>query len=62
MSTGQPREDAKIAFDRERRRRALSRLASRMRFEADDVSHMLPFEEVVGRARRDEPRRRSASR
>ena len=29
MSTGQPREDAKIAFDRERRRRALSRLASR---------------------------------
>jgi hypothetical protein len=47
MSTGQPREDAKIAFDRERRRRALSRLASRMRFEADDVSHMLPFEEVV---------------
>jgi hypothetical protein len=48
MSTGLPREDAKIAFDRERRRRALSRLASRMRFEADDVSHMLPFEEVVG--------------
>jgi hypothetical protein len=47
MSTGQPREDAKIAFDRERRRRALSRLASRMRFEADDVSHILPFEEVV---------------
>lgn len=47
MSTGQPREDAKIAFDKERRRRALSRLASRMRFEADDVSHMLPFEEVV---------------
>jgi hypothetical protein len=47
MSTGLPREDAKIAFDRERRRRALSRLASRMRFEADDVSHMLPFEEVV---------------
>ena len=47
MSTGQPREDAKIAFDRERRRRVLSRLASRMRFEADDVSHMLPFEEVV---------------
>jgi hypothetical protein len=47
VSTGQPREDAKIAFDRERRRRALSRLAARMRFEADDVSHMLPFEEVV---------------
>ena len=47
MSTGQPREDAKIAFDKERRRRALARLGSRMRFEADDVSHMLPFEEVV---------------
>jgi hypothetical protein len=47
VSTGQPREDAKIAFDKERRRRALSRLAARMRFEADDVSHMLPFEEVV---------------
>jgi hypothetical protein len=47
MSTGQPREDAKIAFDRERRRRALSRFASRMRFEDDDVSDMLPFEEVV---------------
>ena len=42
-----PREDAKIAFDRERRRRVLARLASRMRFEPDDVSHMLPFDEVV---------------
>src|ERR1700750_1719748 len=47
MSTGMPREDAKIAFDRERRRRVLSRLASRLRFEPDDVSHMLPFDEVV---------------
>jgi len=47
VSTGMPREDAKIAFDRERRRRVLSRLASRMRFEPDDVSHMLPFDEVV---------------
>lgn len=42
-----PREDAKIAFDRERRRRVLARLASRLRFEPDDVSHMLPFDEVV---------------
>src|SRR5215218_8647325 len=42
-----PREDARIAFDRERRRRVLARLASRLRFEADDVSHMLPFDEVV---------------
>ena len=47
MSTGQPREDAKIAFDRARRRRVLARLASQLRFEPDDVSHMLPFEEVV---------------
>ncbi|MDA0179876.1 hypothetical protein OJ997_06185 [Solirubrobacter phytolaccae] len=47
MSTGLPREDAKIAFDRERRRRVLARLAARMRFEPDDVSHMLPFDEVV---------------
>jgi hypothetical protein len=42
-----PREDAKIAFDRERRRRVLSRLAARLRFEPDDVSNMLPFDEVV---------------
>jgi len=42
-----PREDAKIAFDRERRRRVLSKLAARLRFEPDDVSHMLPFDEVV---------------
>jgi hypothetical protein len=42
-----PREDAKLAFDRERRRRMLARLAARLRFEPDDVSHMLPFEEVV---------------
>ena len=42
-----PREDAKIAFDRERRRRVLARLGSRLRFEPDDVSHMLPFDEVV---------------
>ena len=47
MSTGLPREDAKIAFDRERRRRVLARLSSRLRFEPDDVSHMLPFDEVV---------------
>jgi hypothetical protein len=42
-----PREDAKIAFDRQRRRRVLAQLASRLRFEPDDVSHMLPFDEVV---------------
>src|SRR3954454_18052571 len=34
-------------FGRERRRRALSLIASRLRSEPDDVSPMLPFEEVV---------------
>jgi hypothetical protein len=38
---------AGAAFDRERRRRALSRIAARLRSEPDDVSAMLPFEEVV---------------
>jgi hypothetical protein len=42
-----PREDAKIAFDRQRRRRVLAQLSARLRFEPDDVSHMLPFDEVV---------------
>ena len=57
-----PREDAKIAFDRERRRRALSRLASRLRFEPDDVSHMLPVRGGRRRARRDQRASTSASR
>jgi hypothetical protein len=47
MSTGMPREDAKAAFDRERRRRVLGRLASRLRMEPGDRSDMLPFEDVV---------------
>ncbi|MDX6723955.1 MAG: hypothetical protein QOD73_2359, partial [Solirubrobacteraceae bacterium] len=47
MSTGFPQEDAKSAFARERRRRALSNIAARLRLEPDDVSVMLPFEEVV---------------
>src|SRR6185436_12361283 len=47
MSTGVPREDAKAAFDRERRRRALGRIVAKLRSEPDDVSFMLPFEEVV---------------
>jgi hypothetical protein len=45
--TGLPQQDAQSDFARERRRRALSRLASRLRLEPDDVSAMLPFEEVV---------------
>jgi hypothetical protein len=47
MSTGFPDADARSDYDRERRRRALAGIAARLRFEPDDVSHMLPFEEVV---------------
>jgi hypothetical protein len=36
-----------VAFHRERRRRAFSRIVARLRSEPDDVSAMLPFEEVV---------------
>jgi hypothetical protein len=46
-STGLPSEDARGDFTRERRRRALSSIAARLRHEPDDVSAMLPFEEVV---------------
>ena len=45
--TGSPQQDVQSDFARQRRRRALSRIASRLRFEPDDVSTMLPFEEVV---------------
>lgn len=45
--TGLPQQDAQSDFARERRRRAYSKIASRLRFEPDDVSVMLPFEEVV---------------
>jgi hypothetical protein len=55
--TGSPRTDAKTDFSRERRRRALAKIVSRLRSEPDDVSTILPFEEVVGalgrRAQRD---------
>ncbi len=47
MSTGSPREDAKGIFDRERRRKALASIVARLRSEPDDVSSMLPFDEVV---------------
>jgi hypothetical protein len=47
VGTGFPQEDAKSAFARERRRRALASIAARLRHEPDDVSVMLPFEEVV---------------
>ena len=44
--TGLPRADAQGDFSRARRRRALARLSARLR-RADDVNHILPFEEVV---------------
>jgi len=44
--TGLPSADAEFDFSRARRRRALARLAARLR-RADDVNHILPFEEVV---------------
>jgi hypothetical protein len=45
MSTGFPADGA--GFSRERRRSALASIVARLRHEPDDVSMMLPFEEVV---------------
>lgn len=45
--TGLTSADAQSDFGRARRRRALSRLAARLRREPDDVNLILPFEEVV---------------
>ncbi|HEX2232085.1 MAG TPA: hypothetical protein VHG69_01835 [Thermoleophilaceae bacterium] len=45
--TGFPGTDAQFDFGRARRRRALSRLANRLRRSPDDVDVILPFEEVV---------------
>jgi hypothetical protein len=45
--TGFPQTDAQFDFGRARRRRALSRLAARLRGEPGDVDVILPFEEVV---------------
>jgi hypothetical protein len=44
--TGLPSADAEYDFSRARRQRALSRLSARLR-RADDVNHILPFEEVA---------------
>jgi hypothetical protein len=44
--TGLPSADAQFDFSRARRARALARLSARPR-RADDVDHILPFEEVV---------------
>jgi hypothetical protein len=44
--TGLPRADAESDFSRARRQRALARLSARLR-RAEDLNHILPFEEVV---------------
>ena len=44
--TGLPSADAQYDFSRARRQRALARLSARLR-RADDVDHILPFEEVA---------------
>jgi hypothetical protein len=46
-STGFPDADAGDDFQRLRRRQVLARLAQRLRREPDDVSVILPFDEVV---------------
>jgi hypothetical protein len=45
--TGLPETDAQFDFSRMRRRRALSRLAHRLRRDPSDFDLVLPFEEVV---------------
>jgi hypothetical protein len=45
--TGLPETDAQFDFNRMRRRRAVSRLAQRLRREPTDFNLVLPFEEVV---------------
>ena len=45
--TGFSSQDAQSDFTKARRRAALSRLASRLRGQAGDVTTLLPFEEVV---------------
>lgn len=47
MDTGFTSQDAQSDFNRSRRRAALTRLASRLRGQAGDVTTLLPFEEVV---------------
>jgi hypothetical protein len=47
MSTGFPESDAAAAFARERRRQLLAKLGTRLRIVRDDVSVMLPLDEVV---------------
>jgi len=66
--TGLPQTDAQFDFGRARRRRALSRLTTRLRGEPSDVNVILPFEEVVaalgrrGERARPRPPRTAGSR
>ena len=46
-STGFPNADAEDDFQRARRRQIMMRLAQRLWREPDDVSLILPFDEVV---------------
>ena len=62
VSTGQPREDAKIAFDKERRRRALSRLGLADALRGRRRLAHAALRGGRGRARRHEPRLERASR
>lgn len=58
MDTGFPAADAEHDFLRIRRRQVLSRLAGRLRREPDDVSDVLPFDEVVAALGRTGEQRR----
>jgi hypothetical protein len=57
VETGFPQADAEHDFLRTRRRQVLSRLASWLRREPDDVSDILPFDEVVAALGRTGERR-----
>jgi hypothetical protein len=57
VETGFPQADAEHDFLRIRRRQVLSRLASWLRREPDDVSEILPFDEVVAALGRTGERR-----
>jgi hypothetical protein len=56
-ATGFPTADAEHDFLRARRRQVLSRLAARLRRDPDDVSEILPFDEVVAALGRTGERR-----
>lgn len=57
METGFPQADAEHDFLRQRRRQVLSRLVAWLRHEPDDVSEILPFDEVVAALGRTGERR-----